>query len=316
MTQRYRTNGKLLITGEYVVLNGAKALAVPTRYGQSLRVEEDKTSQLQWNAYLKNGQLWFSTSLEISNPAKITVRSKSKSSKEEIKKTHTLIKILEEAQRLNPDFLIHNKGYKVETHLEFPTNWGLGSSSTLIANIANWAEVNPYNLLWNSFKGSGYDIACANCNQSLIYKLKDNNPEVQLVDFQPPFSEQLFFIHLNRKQNSREGIQRYKTLNTEKDKKNNLIHSISELTLEFTNAKSLDSFEKLMIEHERIISSMIQLEPIKQQYFNDFKGAVKSLGAWGGDFIMATGEEDYIEHYFKNKGFTTVLAYDKMVHNQ
>ena len=33
-TQTFYSNGKLLITGEYVVLDGAKALALPTKFGQ------------------------------------------------------------------------------------------------------------------------------------------------------------------------------------------------------------------------------------------------------------------------------------------
>ncbi|MEQ3661167.1 MAG: GHMP kinase, partial [Flavobacterium sp.] len=39
MKQTYYSNGKLLLTGEYVVLDGAKALAVPTKFGQSLSIE-------------------------------------------------------------------------------------------------------------------------------------------------------------------------------------------------------------------------------------------------------------------------------------
>ena len=33
--------------------------------------------------------------------------------------------------------------------------------------------------------------------------------------------------------------------------------------------------------------------------FNDFKGAIKSLGAWGGDFILATAKQDPTA-YFKD----------------
>ena len=38
--QTFYSNGKLLLTGEYVVLDGAKALAVPTRFGQNLIVKK------------------------------------------------------------------------------------------------------------------------------------------------------------------------------------------------------------------------------------------------------------------------------------
>lgn len=310
---RYRSNGKLLITGEYVVLDGAKALAVPSKFGQSLNLFKGEPGQIHWSAILSTGKPWLNVSLDIRDPSKIIPLTNRQPSTEELNKTQTLIKILEEAQKLNPEFINPEQGYEVETKLEFPTDWGLGSSSTLITNIAQWAEVNPYTLLWNSFKGSGYDIACASYNQSLIYELNIQGPKIQLVNFKPQFLDALFFVHLNKKQNSREGIERYKTLNTDKNKKESIIQSISELTLEFTKADSLESFEELIVEHENIIASTIQLTPAKQQYFKDFKGSIKSLGAWGGDFILATGEQDYIEYYFKKQGYSTILPYEEMV---
>ena len=42
MEKTYYSNGKLLLTGEYVVLDGAEALAVPTRFGQNLTVKQVK----------------------------------------------------------------------------------------------------------------------------------------------------------------------------------------------------------------------------------------------------------------------------------
>ena len=52
-------------------------------------------------------------------------------------------------------------GTRVETQLEFPREWGLGSSSTLISNLGLWAETDPYDLLSATLGGSGYDIAAA-----------------------------------------------------------------------------------------------------------------------------------------------------------
>jgi hypothetical protein len=36
------------------------------------------------------------------------------------------------------------------------------------------------------------------------------------------------------------------------------------------------------------------------------------LGAWGGDFILATSKENPTD-YFKSKGFETVIPFDQMV---
>lgn len=310
---QYRSNGKLLITGEYVVLDGALALALPTVYGQSLNCVPGKSGQIHWNAILSTGQQWFSLILNITNPNKITPVYGEQFSEDELKKSQTLITILEEAQKLNPEFLNPDQGYKVETTLEFPTNWGLGSSSTLINNIASWAKINPYTLLQNSFKGSGYDIACAQHQQPLIYNLEGGTPKVELIDFNPVFSDAIHFVHLNKKQNSREGIKRYKELTADSIQKADLVKSISELTLEFTRVDTLDSFEQLLLKHESIIATAIQIKPVKQRYFGDFNGEIKSLGAWGGDFIMATGTKNYVERYFKNRGFSTILPYNKMI---
>lgn len=309
----FRSNGKLLITGEYVVLDGGSALALPSVYGQSLDCASGKIGQIQWNAKLNSGQLWFSIALNITNPSKIRLINADQFSQEEIKKGQTLIRILEEAHRLNPGFLQPDKGYAIETTLEFPTDWGLGSSSTLINNIANWAKVNPYTLLWNSFTGSGYDIACAQHLQPLIYKLEQGQPTVTLVDFKPVFSEAIHFVYLNKKQNSREGIKRYHEISCDPVQKNQIIKSISELTMEITKADSLAVFDELLLEHEKMISAAIALKPVKEKYFSDFKGGIKSLGAWGGDFILATGQGEYVEHYFKKRGFNTVISYNTMV---
>ena len=220
-----------------------------------------------------------------------------------------LNKILRETQKLNPAFLNSEKGFLVKTKLDFPKNWGLGSSSTLINNIANWAKVNPYKLLENTFGGSGYDIACAQHNSPILFTKHPSKIVVEEVNFNLTFRNQLYFVHLNKKQNSREGIERYKKL------KGNLtseIKQISELSEAFLSCKKLSDFEKLMKEHEQIVSKTIQLKEIQAELFSDYFGQTKSLGAWGGDFILATGNEDS-PNYFNKKGFSTVIPYQKMV---
>ena len=51
---------------------------------------------------------------------------------------------------------------------------------------------------------------------------------------------------------------------------------------------------------------------MQERLFNDFNGALKSLGAWGGDFILAATETDPTS-YFKNKGLNTVIPYKDMI---
>ncbi|AZJ32528.1 hypothetical protein SAMN05444344_2673 [Tenacibaculum mesophilum] len=306
---RHYSNGKLLLTGEYVVLDGATSLAVPTKFGQDLIVEPIKESQLIWGSFTHTGECWFEASFDLPKLrlTSATFNSDKEGSAEFI--AETLRDILQEAKRLNPEFLTTENGFVVKTNLTFPQNWGLGSSSTLINNIATWANVNPFTLLWNAFSGSGYDIACAKHNTPILYKLEEKQPYIEEVNFNPHFSEELFFVHLNQKQNSREGIAHYKK---HKEEAKVLIPEIDNLTQEFLKANTSIDLEKIIIEHEQIISSIIKQDTVKQRLFSDYFGEVKSLGAWGGDFILATGNEDTTS-YFQQKGFNTILTYKEMI---
>ena len=90
------------------------------------------------------------------------------------------------------------------------------------------------------------------------------------------------------------------------------IKMISAISDAFLKAESIEDFDRLIIEHERIISSIIKVKPVKEKLFSDYFGEIKSLGAWGGDFVLATGNSA-TPAYFKNKGFETILTYSEMV---
>lgn len=299
----FRSNGKLLITGEYTVLDNALALAIPTKFGQALEVKGIQENTVNWKAYKHDEKLWFSANLKIAD-----VKSGQKielKTKEETR----LLEILQVANTLNPDILNTNTGFEVITKLEFPQNWGLGSSSTLINNIALWFGVDAYKLLSSTFKGSGYDIAAANSNYPITYQLTKTGRSILTSNFNPEFKDQLFFVHLNQKQNSRESMAHYKA--QPKESLVSDIEKISALTRSFVNCETLEEFKLLMEIHETLISKLINTPKIKTQLFSDFNGSIKSLGGWGGDFIMATGGIDEQE-YFRNKGYNTILTYSEM----
>ena len=165
--QKFHSNGKLLLTGEYVVLDGATALAIPTKYGQYLEVSVSEKEGIHWKSFDENGTVWFEDFFDLK-----TLEGKNQRS--ELSKT--LSKILIEAKKLNPDFLLKCDGILVETKLDFPREWGLGTSSTLLNNIAQWAKVDGFTLLVNSFGGSGYDIAAARSDAPILYELKHGKP--------------------------------------------------------------------------------------------------------------------------------------------
>ena len=301
MEREFYSNGKLLITGEYAVLDGAKAWAIPTKYGQSLIVLETESKKIEWTSLDEKDGVWFEAIYDLESITGIS------SSNSEI--STTLLEILIEAQKLNPYFLTDGLGYSVHTKLTFPKDWGLGSSSTLINNIAQWANINPYQLLAKTFGGSGYDIACAQHNTPIIYQQENRKPSVEAVNFNPDFKDQLFFIHLNKKQNSREGISQYRQLNFNTKE---LVNNIGDITSKMVSCHDLVTFETLIDQHETILSNTLKTPTVKKSLFDDYTGSIKSLGAWGGDFILVTGDKTSMT-YFKQKGYSTIIPYSEMI---
>lgn len=303
MKQTFYSNGKLLLTGEYVVLDGAVALALPTKFGQNLIVEQAGNQIIQWKSYNHDGTIWFQDSINFESIIKKEITDGDTSIR------NTLVEILHEAYRLNPLFLEQSNGYSITTTLTFPKDWGLGTSSTLINNLAQWLKIDGFTLLQNSFGGSGYDIACAQHNSAILYQLQDNSPIVEPVSFNPTFKNNLYFVYLNQKQNSRSAIASYrkKTGNT-----NQYIAKISKITKQIVVSSNLTTFSKLLMDHEIEMSSILEMQTIQEVFFDDFNGTIKSLGAWGGDFVLAISEKDPTL-YFQEKGFKTVIPYEKMI---
>ncbi len=304
----FYSNGKLLITGEYTVLDGALALAVPTKYGQSLTVESILENNIIWKSIDNEHKVWFEDSLPIKEIASGLINPRNDVSKR-------LVQILKAAQQLHPDFLFRNvgtkTGFKITTKLDFPRDWGLGSSSTLINNIANWAKVDAYKLLELTFGGSGYDIACAQNDTAITYQLNNSQRNINNVIFNPEFKEHLYFVHLNKKKNSREGIEQY---NKNKGTISSKIDDINIITQNMIDCSSLKDFNQLIHTHEAIISSIIKQPTVKDALFKDFNGCIKSLGAWGGDFILVSSLDNPTS-YFKSKGYSTIIPFGDMILN-
>lgn len=292
-----------MLTGEYFVLDGAKSIAFPTKMGQKMIVKDTKGSDLKWKSYDNEGNLWLDSQISLYDFSAV------KTTDETISKT--LKSFLKNAVRLNSEFLNNWKSYKIETHLEFPRDWGLGSSSTLISLLAQWADVNPFLLHFKVSNGSGYDVACAGADAPIIYTLDDDSLHYEEVDFYPPFSKNLFFVHLNKKASSADGVKDY--FKNVKSKKS-IAKKITIISDKILASKTLETFEKLLNEHESIVSEALNKQTIKEEIFSDYWGSIKSLGAWGGDFVLATSNksEDETKKYFADLGYSTFLPFAEM----
>ena len=295
---RFFAQGKLLLTAEYAVLGGAKALAVPTKLGQSLEVAETGNT-IQWKSADLHGNLWYENEFDITlfEPKRLDEISK--------RLQHLFLEI----KTQNPNCWNTSTGFSFTTTLDFDRSWGLGSSSTLISLLAQWAKVNPYQLQQDVFGGSGYDIACATSKNALVYeRINPLEPKVTAVDFSPEFLDRLFFVHLNQKQDSQRAVDAF----DQSKLTPSILKEIDTLTASFLAKTKLQDFQKLMLQHEEIIGQLIRQIPVQKRLFKDFNGAIKSLGAWGGDFVLACGDTS-TPNYFSNKGFGTCFRYDALI---
>jgi mevalonate kinase len=306
---QFYSNGKLLLSGEYFVLKGSKSLALPTSCGQEMEVEALNEPQLIWQSYDNQGNCWLEAVFELPKLRLINATFDAEKDGGQLGVAEKLFEILLVTRKLNPEFLNITSGYSVKTHLTFPRYWGLGTSSTLINNLANWADINPYELLQNTFGGSGYDLACAQYNSPIFYQRRKDEIVVKEIDFDPVFKDQLYFVYLNKKRNSQEAIKEFTTITRSLESE---IDAISELSDAFLNCRELPEFERLLSDHEQIVAKTLGVDPIQKSLFADYFGQIKSLGAWGGDFILATGNTA-TPSYFNQKGFQTVIPYANLI---
>lgn len=297
---KFRSNGKFLITGEYLVMAGAKALALPLKLGQTMEIDETgQDGKLVWKAYDPNG-LWFEA--DYSLPEIEIVKTNDQTTAEELRRLILLIR----SQK--PEFLGSKTSFWINNHLEFDKSWGMGSSSTFLVNLSSWAGVNPFILHTGCCPGSGYDIASAKADQAILYEKHFDQTIIDQVRWNPKFKKNIAFVYLGRKQDTSLSIQNFKDLDfTDAD-----IKEISQISEEFWLINHKEDLMELMRDHEFHIGRIINKTPVQNKLFNDFNGAIKSMGAWGGDFVMAVGNDKFkkTKKYFNDKGYDTVLSWD------
>jgi mevalonate kinase len=298
--ENYYSNGKLLITGEYLVLHGALALAVPVSRGQEMTVSRGTEDRiLRWESYYE-GRCWFEARFSVPD---MEILSTSDSDT-----ANYLKNILNNARKQNKGFPGTKSSWNIRAGLGFDRKWGLGSSSSLISNIAAWFGVDPFRLFFSTQKGSGYDIACARADGPLWYRLVLGSPVSQKVSFHPPFAANLAFIYSGTKQDSSASVSKFLDKATTG---NRAKQRITDIGRELPSSKSLQEFDALINEHETIMSGLLDMPKVKDVRFPDYPGSIKSLGAWGGDFLLATheGGQQEMEHYFKSKGLSVIFPF-------
>lgn len=289
-----------------MVLKGAVALAVPLHKGQSLTVSASKEYGLNWCANTLEG-LWF----EVKFNEELAILHAT-----DYKKAETLQIILQKAVRQKPSIRQKLNSSCVTTQLEFDANWGWGSSSTLLHLLGQWLEIDPYILMDETIGGSGYDIACAGADQPIFYsRTNGEQPQITTATFDPPFIQQMGIVYLNKKQNSATQVKSF--LESRVQNKES-IKEISALTKQFASEQEMSAFMKLLLRHEEIIAKATGLTAVQKLLFPTYNGAIKSLGAWGGDFALFLSADSYpaSKQWFQSKGYPVVMPFEEVIINR
>lgn len=299
--KRFYSNGKILLTGEYAVMFGAKSLAFPLIYGQEMEVEPVDGSRIYWEAYAEQ-ELWFKVIYALPDFSIIETTDSDKA--------QFLQKILQYLFSLNKKLFDTDNFIRTKTN--FPINWGFGTSSTLIHNLALWAKTDPYHFFYNVSKGSGYDIACAASKTPVLFQRKNKNPQVIPVQFRKSYLSNLYLVYSGKKKATEQHLAMFLQKTT---KLKNEVERISKITDEILHTDNLEKFIELILIHEELIGQLLQKKTIQKELFADFDGGIKSLGAWGGDFFLAASAKgkEYIQQYFEHFNLSVILPFEKTI---
>ena len=271
-----------MLAGEYAVLCGVEALALPVKAGQWQHVWEmpaKGVSKLVWQSKDVDGSVWLECRIDTD------IMHVSETSSREF--SDTLLQLLRFIQEQKPELFLH-KNIRVETECEFNRSYGLGSSSTLVCNLAKWSGVDAHALQEAVFGGSGYDVAVGNLGRPLVYWLEHHQPNWSAWQFPPDFTREWYLAFPGEKQNSRESLsgvndklERIKTDVALLQQMNACIQAIK-------TPRSLPMLEAMLEMWQALLSQRLDLpRPYETLGLSPSKGGIcKYLGAWGGDVLL------------------------------
>lgn len=299
---KFDASGKLLLFGEYLVLRGAQSIAIPLSVGQSLTVTSQDSGNILWECF-ENSDLWLQ--IEFS-PEFLLINTTNES------KAVIVQQLLQLIHKENPSLNI--TGLRFKFNIDFNRNYGFGTSSTFISLLSQWSGLNPYYLLEKSFGGSGFDIAAATSKTPFVYQVKDlghnANRIVKPFNFSKKVNSQLLFVYTGKKQKSSREVSSFNNIRTSNDQINDM-NTIVKDVLRCTN---IEVFESMADRSEQLLAGILNNPPVKVKLFSDYPYSIKSLGAWGGDFVMATFRDEQVaREYFEEKGMIPIFNYQQLI---
>ena len=93
------------------------------------------------------------------------------------------------------------------------------------------------------------------------------------------------------------------------------VNELTRITETILKCTELKTFEELLNEHEMLVGAELKQMKVRDILFADYWGVVKSLGAWGGDFVLMTNErsEEELKTYLATKNITTVFKWSEII---
>lgn len=261
-----------------------------------MKVAESQGAEVHWITKDHKGNKWFECKLNL-----IDFAIDKTNDEEKAQFIQTLIK---SAAQLNSDFLSKWKKYKITCDLGFDPSWGLGTSSTLIANLAAWAELSPFELFFDTQEGSGYDVAAAVSAGPLLYQKSEEELSFETFDWNKELADAICVFYQGHKQSSLEEVRAWKSNKVWKQKD---VKQVSDISESLADCENIADAMALLGDQLKLMERILDRTAYDGR-FSDFEGLIKPLGAWGGDFGLALHHEvAYTQKYLAEKGIETVF---------
>jgi len=303
-TFHFHSNGSLLLTGEYLVSKGSQAIVLPLKKGQTLVVKPIKEDLLIWES-IYNQETSFKAVFSTGPIDTI----ESTDGEEAFFVRHVLKKAMEHLASLSS-----LPGHSIQAMHNYSACLDPGSRAALIASIAVWFNINPFRLNREVMKDTGCGIAGARSAKPILYKVVDATPDYKQIDMDPPFTENLYFVYTGAKtdfSDQREKIERFGDLSK-------IFSKISEINKQIIQSDSLEEFEQALLEHEQLLTGVLNERRIQEREFSDFSGVIKPLTMRNSEFLLVTwkGGRDELREYFARYDLPTIFLWDELIKNE
>ena len=328
--------GKILLSGEYVVLDGATALGLASRMGQSMAVfRGSQPGCLRWIALDHLHNPWLQANYRIVD-GQWSVGEVSAAASESADMLQNWLQAAWTLMARPGDGsasgygeaswndILHQEGLTVQTQLDFARSWGLGSSSTALALLAQWLGVDARRLYALTTNGSGYDLEVALQNSSILYRLPEGRPItnslsadpfepiVQPIPYRLPQGGRLWLVDPGGKQISAKEVVRYRKL--DKNQRMACVEEISSLSVALATCQDVTMMMDCFEQHDGVLEKLLGQPCLQRSAGNGFPGRLKSLGAWGGDLFLAVSpsSEDAL-HWLENQANWSIYPFEQLI---